>query len=138
MTKFFFLLFCFPYPLRELSIVACSRRTSTTGCCPQMQPQRLWARALPKPPVVRRTGHLPYIHFSSLLLFTQDKIYLEMVRHNELNSGFATPMFIMGSLYRFRRCPRNYMARYNYPSSSCPFLDQKMARASSSTITVLF
>lgn len=62
-----------------------------------MQRQRSWARALLKTPVVRRTRHLPYIHFFAPLLFPQDKIYLETLRHKELNSGFATPKFKMGS-----------------------------------------
>ena len=64
-------------------------------------------------PVVWRTRHLPYIRFSSHSLFPQEKIYLEMLRHNELNSAFVPPTFIMGSLYRIRQRLCDYMARYN-------------------------
>lgn len=138
MTKFFYLLFCFPQPLRGSKHSRLQQEDFSNQLLPTDAASEIVGLRLAETPVVHRTGYLPYIHFSSPLLFPQDKIYLETLRHNELNSGFATPMFIMGSLYRFRQCPRDYMARYNYLSSSCPFLDQKMARASSSTITVLF
>lgn len=104
-----------------------------------MQPQRSWACALMENPVVQKTGRLPYVHFSSSLLFPQAKIYLETLGHNELNSACATPMFTMCSLYclcsLYCKCPHYFKARDYYPSSLSPFFGPENSLEFSSTIT---
>lgn len=139
MTKFFYLLFCFPRPLRGAKHSRLQQEDFSSWLLPTDAASEIVGSHLAENPGRSENRVcLPCINFHSPLLFPQDVIYLEAQRHNELSSGFATPMFIMCLLYRFCQCPYDYIARYNYLSSSCPFLDKKMARASSSSITTLF
>lgn len=124
MTKFFCLLFCFLHPLRGAKDSRLWQENFSSRLLPTDTVSEIVGSCLAENLDGSENRASSLRSFLLSLAYPQGEIYLEMLRYDELNSGFAISMFIIGSLYCFCQCPCDYITRYNYPSSSCPFLVQ--------------